>query len=243
MHDLDHTLLESEEPEFEDPAAAELEPEDAAYAGEYEGADEGEYQDREEAQFEEPFTGESETGLSEEEEMALASEVLGVQDEAELEYFLGKLLGKVARGAGQAMRSSVGRSLVGILKNAAKKALPIAGTALGGAIGGPLGTALGGQLASQAGQMLGLELEGLSAEDQEFESARQFVRLAGSAAKNALGAVTGGLSPVAAASQAVASAARTYAPGLLRGAGTAVRRHLHSGRWVRRGHTIVLLGV
>ena len=49
----------------------------------------------------------------------------------------------------------------------------------------PGGGDLGSQLATQAGQLLGLELEGLSEEDREFEASRQLVRLASSAAEQA----------------------------------------------------------
>ena len=41
---------------------------------------------------------------------------------------------------------------------------------------------MGSKLASAAGSMFGLELEGLSYEDQEFEVAKQVVRLGGAAA-------------------------------------------------------------
>ncbi len=219
MHDLDHTLLETSDPELEE--SAEFEPEgglDATFA--------------------------AETGLDEAEEMELATEMLGVGSEAEMEYFLGKLISSVARKAGKALRSPVGKALVGILKNASRKALPMAGSALGTMVGGPFGTAIGGQLASQAGHMLGLELEGLSPQDQEFEAAKQFVKFAGAATQNALDAMRSGGSPVDAAAKAGAAAAKSYAPGLLRRAGAlATASGLQSGRWIRRGNTIVLLGV
>src|SRR6266516_1538808 len=51
--------------------------------------------------------------------------------------------------------------------------------AVGSTIGPGRGGAIGSQLAQQAGALLGLELEGLSPQDQEFEAARQFVRFAG----------------------------------------------------------------
>ncbi len=44
------------------------------------------------------------------------------------------------------------------------------------------------KLASAAGRMFGLELEGLSVEDREFEVARRLVRFALTATKNALSA-------------------------------------------------------
>ncbi len=67
----------------------------------------------------------------------------------------------------------------------AKRALPLAGRAAGTFLGGPVGGAIGGKLASAAGKAFGLELEGLSPEDQEFEVAKRFVRFAGEATKKA----------------------------------------------------------
>src|SRR6266508_4616896 len=85
---------------------------------------------------------------------------------------------------------------------------------LGGYIGGPTGAKIGGQLASAAGQMFGLELEGLSSEDQEFEVAKGFVRFAGEAVKNATAAAAGA-DPRATATAAAVAAAKRHAPGLL----------------------------
>src|SRR5262249_27179855 len=116
--------------------------------------------------FEGPF--------SEAEEMQLASELLEIGSEAELEQFLGKLISGVGRVF---KRSPIGRALGGALKSVARGALPAAGAALGSVVPG-VGTAIGGTLASTAGRALGLELEGLSPEDREFEVARRFVRLA-----------------------------------------------------------------
>jgi len=191
----------------------------------------------------------TESPFNEAEEMELAAELLGVSSESELEQFLGGLLSKVGRAAGQFIRSPVGQALGGILKGAAKKALPIVGTVLGTAIGGPAGGALGGKLASTAGQIFGLELEGLSGEDQEFEVARRFVRFAGTAANRAAAAPSQG-SPEDVAKAAAADAARRWAPGLLRGgahrpaygapANGGVATHGRGGRWVRRGRQIII---
>jgi hypothetical protein len=120
--------------------------------------------------------------MQEAEEMELATELLEVSNEHELDQFLGSLISKVGKGLGDFVKSPVGQALGGVLKSAAKAALPIAGSALGGLVGGPAGAALGGNLASSAGHMFGLELEGLSSEDREFEVARRFVRLAHHAA-------------------------------------------------------------
>jgi hypothetical protein len=195
---------------------------------------------------------ETESLFGEAEELELAAELLEVTDEAELDQFIGGLLKRAARTVGKVIRSPLGRQVGGLVKGAIRKALPGVGAAIGGAIPG-VGRALGGQLAGQAGQLLGLELEGLNPEDQEFEAAKQLVRLAGSAVQNAVQAPATA-SPVATAQTAVAKAAQRHAPGLLRprgGSGQAdgpsasgscsCGRHT-SGRWLRRGGQIVLLG-
>lgn len=185
-----------------------------------------------------------EAPFTEEEEMELAAEMLEIRDEAQLDEFLGKLIKKAVHGVKRLARSPVGKQLFGILKAAAKKALPVVGTAVGGAFGGPAGAALGGRLATGAGQLFGLELEGLSPEDQEYEVARRSVRFLGDAAQKAVMA-----HPSIPPAQPVAAAARRHAPGMLRGsfppptlrAGCACVK-AGAGRWYRRGRAIVLVG-
>ena len=238
MHDIDRTLDDSE-----------FEPEMEAYAGEYEAEyaepyDEYEYAD--EYEFESEYAAEGPSVFDESEEMELAAELLSVSDDEELEYFLGKLIKRAGRKVRRFVKSKTGRALGRMLKGAAKKALPIAGRALGTAFGGPVGGAIGSRLASAGGRLFGLELEGLSPEDQEFEVARRVVRLAGDAAKNAALTPSSGNS-VTDAKSAVVKAAQKHAPGLMRppqpslsSAGALSGR---SGRWVRRGRKIVLMGV
>jgi len=218
MHDIDRTLTEF------DPEVEEFE--DAYEAQDYE-------------------FGNSEAVFDEAEEMELAAELLSVSDEAELDQFLGKLIKRAGRAVGGFVRSPVGRALGGVLKRAARTALPIAGRALGSVVGGPVGGALGGQLATMAGQAFGLELEGLSPEDQEFEVARRFVRLAGTATGNATMAPAAA-NPAATARAAMVAAARKHAPGLVRGVPSTaigIGGGGRSGRWIRRGRRILLLGV
>ena len=64
-------------------------------------------------------------------EMELAQELLEITNEAELEEFLGELVRRVARGASTFMRSGVGKAVGGVLRNVAKTALPMVGSALG----------------------------------------------------------------------------------------------------------------
>ena len=62
-----------------------------------------------------------------------------VTDEQELDQFLGKLISKISRTAGSIIRSPAGKALGGVLKGAAKKALPIAGPASWNVFRGPGG--------------------------------------------------------------------------------------------------------
>lgn len=200
-----------------------------------------------EFEFENDEFGDGEYAVfSEADEMDLASELLSVSDEAELDQFLGKLLRKASKGLGKVLKSPLGKQVGGLLKGAVKNVLPIAAGALGTAIAGPAGAAIGGQLGSMAGGALGLELEGMSGEDQEFEIARRLVRFGGEAVKKALSLPQfGDVANVA--RKAVVDAARKHAPGLIRAQGEAeydeFSSSAHSGRWVRRGRKIVLMGV
>jgi len=180
--------------------------------------------------------------LSEGQEIELASEFLEISDEQQLDQFLGNLMQTVGGAVGRFAASDTGRALGGILKGAARQALPVVGRAVGQWIRPDGGGAIGANIASQAGRLFGLELEGLSSEDREFEVARQFVRFAGAAAKQASVAPPGA-SPIAAARSAASAAAGTFAPGLLpRLQGRSSLAWPRSGRWLRRGKTIVLFG-
>lgn len=230
MHDLDRTLgrthMETEAFEFtgEQEALGE-------FAGEFAGEFQGEF-------------GEQEV-FNEAELNELASELLSVTNEQELNQFLGGLIKKAASAVGKIAKSPIGQALGGALKKAAKVALPMAGAALGNLVLPGVGGAIGGKLASAAGSMFGLELEGLSQEDREFEVAKQFVRLAGDATRAAVSAPASA-SPTAAAAMArnaVTQAAQKYAPGLIAGAANGRTGGPNTGRWVRRGRKIVIYGV
>ena len=173
-----------------------------------------------------------EAPFNETQEMELAAELLSVSNEHELEQFLGDLIKRAGSAVGSFVRSPVGQALGGVLKNAARQALPIVGGAIGGAVGGTTGAGIGRQLATTAGRVFGLELEGLSGEDQEFEVARRFVRFAGAAAGRAAMAPQS-IPPQRAARAAAIGAARRYAPGLLR---RAASTRGFRGRWGRRGY-------
>lgn len=175
-------------------------------------------------------------------EVELATELLEVSSEAELEQFLGNLMSSAVGAARNFARSDTGRALGGILKNAAGQALPVIGRGIGsyidpkyGDIGQRAGTAVKG--------WLGLELEGLSQEDREFEMARALVRFVDSATRHAAKAPAG-TPPQSAALAAATAAAQRHVPGLvghLTSGGTAQGKR-SSGRWERHGDHIILFG-
>jgi hypothetical protein len=251
MHDIGRTQLEQQafgesegELESTEYEASEFEGGPAEFEGEF-GEYEGEFGEYEGGALESSVTSpELESPLPEMQEMELASELLEVTGEQELEQFLSDVFSAVGQAAGNFIRSDTGQALGGILKDslgsAAKQALPVVGRAIGDAAGG-YGD-IGAQAGSTVGSLLGLELEGLSAEDREFETARQLVRFVGSAAGQAAAAPRN-VPPAAVARNSASRAARVYAPGLLpRLQGRSTRLWPRSGRWVRRGRTIVLFG-
>lgn len=187
--------------------------------------------------------GDQESPFNEVEEAELATQLLEVTDEAELDQFIGGLIRKASKAARGLIRTPLGRHVGGLIKGAIKKALPIAGGALGGAIAPGVGNAIGSRLGSAAGQIFGLELESAGAEELEFEVARRLVRLAGSAVQNATQG-SDAPDPKAAANAAVVAAAKTHAPGLVGAtAGKSASGRAASGRWYRRGSKIVVVGI
>lgn len=203
-----------------------------------------------------PFQGEdaSEAGglwgeadSQETDELALAAELLEVTDEDELDQFLGDLARKAVSAAKDFAGSAAGQAVGQVLKSAARKALP----QLGQAVGNYFLPGAGGQAGRQVGKWLGtkfesgLQLEGLSPEDRDLETARAFVRFATDTAQRAA-ATPRSVPAVQAAQQAATAAARQHLPGLLRRPGQSGQpgqpgQSRRSGRWIRRGRNIVIL--
>src|SRR4051794_35354352 len=170
MHDIDRALFEQQEW-----------PGETGYETGYEtGSQETGY----ETEFEthEVF-GES----ADSRETALAAELLEVTNEAELDRFLGDFLGKAVSAVKNFASSDIGKAVGGVIKGVAKQALPqlgqIAGDLIAPGAGGAIGAKAGNWLGSRL--ELGLELEGLSAEDREFETAKAVVRFGEEAAQRA----------------------------------------------------------
>lgn len=184
-------------------------------------------------------------GDSSDSETDLAAELLEIDDEAELDHFLGKLV----KRAGRFLKSPTGKLLKSALKGIAKKVLPIAGSALGNIAAPGVGGAIGGQIASALGPSLGLEAEGMSDEELQMEVAKGVIRTARHAARHVARDPRAGSAPRAAVRDAVSRALGKHLPGLVKATphGPMNTRGevsgASSGRWVRRGNRIIVFGV
>ncbi len=179
--------------------------------------------------------------FSEAEEMELTNELLNVSSDAELDQFLGKAFKRIARKVKKFRRYA--KPAWSIFRKIGKRVLPYAGAAVGTYFGGPAGAAAGRRLGQFAGSRLEMELVGMNEEEQEFEVARRFVRSINAAAKQAVKAPAG-VNPNVVAQKAASSALKKYLPlGSKAGKVTSKRIRGRSGRWVRRGNSIVLLGI
>lgn len=129
-----------------------------------------------------------------------ATELLEAAGRPALPALLAQLLRGAAPAAGGTIHRAVEGELVKLLHRAARVALPTqhALTLHDGA--------------ARASRFFGIELEGLSPEDQEFESARRFVELVHAAAGHAAHA-SPRLPPDVAAWLAASRAAKRFAPG------------------------------
>ncbi|RDV09378.1 hypothetical protein DXK94_13390 [Arthrobacter sp. RT-1] len=231
MHDIDRALFEGQD----EGTWGEVMDEESGYS--FEG-EQSPFQ-AEDSYENDELWGETD---GETDELALAAELLAVTDEGELDQFLGSLARRAVSAAKDFAGSSAGKAVGNILKSAARKALP----QLGQAVGNYIVPGAGGQAGRRVGQWLGtkfesgLELEGLSPEDRDLETARAFVRFATSTAQRAAAMPKSVPAPLA-AQKAATAAARQHLPGLLKSqrqsGGSA-----NSGRWIRRGRNIVILG-
>lgn len=159
----------------------------------------------------------AESVFGETDEMGLAAEMLSVTGEGELDEVLGRIIRTAGRAVGGSIDRDVGSALGGALKGAARHVFPLVGGGSGG----------------EAGEAFGIETEGLSGEDEDFEIMRRFVRFAGSAAGRAARAPRG-IPFRNVVRSALSAAARRWAPGFLRGSRFWNRRHRRHYRDPRR---------
>ena len=143
---------------------------------------------------------------------------------------------------------------------------------LGGVFGGPVGATIGGRIGDAIGgaetesevlargaEAFGLELGELGEDDMRFEIAQRFVRFSEDAIQRAMELseeVGATAAPMQTARNAFRDAAATHAPGLVASpramqpparlspvAPAPAREPPRSGRWVRQGSRIILLGL
>lgn len=128
-----------------------------------------------------------EMAMSPAQEAQFAGEFMEIQSEEELDHFLGKLVnfvGKAVQGVRRAASSPQGRALIEAAKPLARSALPALGGMIGGAIAPGIGSQVGQTIGTAASTLFETESPMMSEEEAEFETARQFVRLASGAAQN-----------------------------------------------------------
>jgi len=190
-----------------------------------------------------PASGDAAHGRS----LALAAELLEVDSEDELADFLFRLIGQAATTTHAPLSASAAHALkwalVDGLRQAAHAALPLGHGALSVPIIDALGRSGDRTLKLHAARVFGLELEGLSPEDKEFELSQHFVHFADAAARAALDdaawAVAGPSVQLhqrarQVAQTALVQAARRHAPGLLK------RSVRAGGTWRRHGGRITV---
>lgn len=193
------------------------------------------------------LTHEAESPFSESEEQELATDLLAINNDRELDQFLCALLRRAAGMSGGRLHMDVGGRLGRLVRIAIQKILPSVGRGFDESA-----DKLSKRISPEAEALLGFESEGLSAEDRELSSATQMVRLAGAAAQAASRSSKGVPEDVARA--AMIEAAQQHAPGLvrsryrrMRGCGCGGEGHgrcschgAKSGFWRRRGGRVVL---
>jgi hypothetical protein len=152
-------------------------------------------------------------GPTEAEDLMQAWELLDTTTEVELRKFLSGLVADAGRRSGDRLPDPAARALVDRLARIALQTVPTLTSVLGA--GGAEAGSWQSSPTAMASRVYGLSLEGFSAEDRDYEIARQFVRFAQAAATEVAhrAAATSGPAP-ATANAAITSAATVFAPGL-----------------------------
>ena len=194
------------------------------------------------------------------EQEAMAYELMGLSSEPEMDEFLGKLLRRVGKGLKQIGGRILPQALP-FLKGPARqllaKALPFIGTAagsivpgLGNVLGGAAGAALGKMISSEGGDIgpeplgeLVIEGEYGTLEEARVDVARRLVRTLSQATAAAATDPRAAANPAAVARDALSQAVQQHLPPRVRRVLAARRGGGASGRWMRRGNRIILLGV
>jgi hypothetical protein len=170
-------------------------------------------------------------------ELEFGADLLEISNERDLGNFFADVVAKVSGKGSRILRSPIGKTLVNTLKYAARPVLPIRSNATSGPTINALGVTSANDLKLKAARIFGIELEGLSPEDKEFEVAQQFIRFAIDTIKRATETEIN-VDPQRSIENALAQAARRHAPGLL---AHGAQNLSANGRWVRQGSRIIVM--
>jgi hypothetical protein len=184
--------------------------------------------------------------------MALAAELLNVSSDQEFGRLVSGLIKRATNIVGKKGWSHAFGRLRQMLEGLGHQLLPLGGAAVGNLVAPGVGGVVGSSLMSEAGRLFGVETEGMSPEDEQYEIARRYIRLVGAAAQEV--AQTPPVAPPEQIAQhALMTAAQQHAPGLMiapigmspqpRPYGHRRPRGRRQGTWTRHGDTIVLHGV
>lgn len=269
MHDLDRTILDEEEYGYDDEFDYDDEY-DVGYDDEFDLDDDEELDDDYEDEFEdmedmyddeydeemwEEYDDEYDDEIAyedswdEEDELGLATELMDVSDDEELDEFLGSLIKKVGgaakrifRRGRKVTRSPLVRKQWKAHQKRKKMLLPIFKKIFGNYFGGG-----GGSMGSS---FFEVNLDGLSPDEQRYEVAKKSTKFMSAALKHL--PKNPNIPAKVAVKRALKKAASSHMPQLLRSARKKQRRKLRrwtkqgrAGRWMRSrdGKRIILLGV
>jgi hypothetical protein len=175
---------------------------------------------------------------SSEYELEFGADLLEISNERDLGNFFADVITKVSGNGSRTLKSPLGKKLVDTLKHAAQPVLRMRSNATGGpTINTLVGVSSANDLKLMAAKIFGLELEGLSHEDKEFEVAQQFIRFAMDTIKRATESEFSD-DPQRTVENALVQAARRHAPGFL---SHGAQNLSSSGRWVRKGKHIIVV--
>jgi hypothetical protein len=177
--------------------------------------------------------------LTDAQELALASEVLGISNEEELEQFLGDLWDAAKTAASSAYNSNVVQAAIPGLKAVGTAVLPKAAGWLADRYAPGTGGIARAGVQAAVDQWLKEELEGLSGEDREFEVARRYARFVNDVLRRAA-QVPDRVPPRVAAQVVLRDAAREHVPGLVPFLAQLENGGPVSGSWTREGSAIVV---
>jgi hypothetical protein len=227
------------------------------------GADEREFGDLEgpDDSLAEFGLGEADDGLGPQQQEALAYELMGISSEREMDEFFGKLIGTVGKHLKRTARRVAPHAL-NFLKGPGRqllaKALPLVGAAAGSVVPG-LGNVVGGMAGNALGQLVGgsgggVAMDALGSmlgggegeygtlDEAKVDVAQRVVRTLSQAAAAAATDPRAITNPAGVARDSLAQAVQQNLPPKVRAVLANGASGGSSGRWIRRGNRIVVIG-